>query len=167
MRSVVPLICAGACRASNIVRSELPATPAPAAARNFLRLSVDRVDGTRFGSVIETSFSGAADYRGLTAGSPRKELGSLCCLVASCQVVVRSRCYPRRHEPPAAGAVRGSRGDRRVHRRARLAPGPAACAGRRIERPAALPGSLRDLSRRGWTGLVARRALPGPARPAE
>src|SRR5207237_10561606 len=41
MRRVVPLICAGAWRASSIVSNELPATPAPAVARNFLRLRVE------------------------------------------------------------------------------------------------------------------------------
>src|SRR5260370_624233 len=41
IRSVVPRIWAGACRASSMVRSEPPATPAPAATeRNFRRLRV-------------------------------------------------------------------------------------------------------------------------------
>jgi len=52
MRRVVPLICAGAWRASSIVSNELPATPAPAVARNFLRLRVEGEGLAGCGSVI-------------------------------------------------------------------------------------------------------------------
>src|SRR5437870_2089383 len=45
IRSVVPLICAGAWRASSIVRREPPATPAPATVRNFRRLRVEVLTG--------------------------------------------------------------------------------------------------------------------------
>src|SRR4030095_5349440 len=88
MRRVVPLICAGACRVSSIVNNELPATPALAVARNFLRLSVDLAALTGRASVIVNLLCVPGAYRGLATGNPRKELHSLCCLAASCQVVV-------------------------------------------------------------------------------
>src|SRR2546430_15297267 len=50
IRSVVPLICAGAWRASSIVRREPPATPAPATVRNFRRLRGEELTGC--GSLI-------------------------------------------------------------------------------------------------------------------
>src|SRR5437870_6519947 len=51
MRSVVPRICAGACRASSIVSSALVVTPAPATVRNRRRLT-EALTGTGRGSLI-------------------------------------------------------------------------------------------------------------------
>src|SRR6267142_1716070 len=88
IRRVVPLICAGACRASSIVNSELPATPTPAVARKFLRLRVDLAALTDRGSVIVGLLCVPGTCRRLTNGNPRKELDPLCCLAVSCQVAV-------------------------------------------------------------------------------
>src|SRR5438128_7102663 len=63
IRRVVPLICAGACRASSIVSNELPATPAPAAVRNFLRLRVDGAGLTDCRSVIVSLLGDPGAYR--------------------------------------------------------------------------------------------------------
>src|SRR3989442_16022872 len=51
MRSVVPRICAGACRASSIVSSALVVTPAPATVRNRRRLT-EALTGTGGRSLI-------------------------------------------------------------------------------------------------------------------
>src|SRR5206468_1843875 len=167
MRRVVPLICAGACRASSIVSNELPAMPVPAAARNFLRLRVDRTGWAGCGSIIVSLLGDPGAYRGLAAGNPRKELASLCCLAASCQVVSGTRCYSRRHAPTASGSRGGPRRDRGLHGWAGVAPGYPETTGRRDEGRAPLPRPLRDVPWGGRPGLVARGALPGAARQAE
>src|SRR5215510_5096337 len=165
MRSVVPLICAGAWRASSIVNSELPATPAPAVVRKFLRLRVDG-EGLSGCSIIVGLLKRSWRYRGLATGNPRKELDSLCCLDASCQVGLAPGVSSV-NAPTAPGSRGGHRRDRSLHGRTGVAPGYPQTPGRRAEGRAALPGSLRDVPRGGRAGLVARGPLPGPARQAE
>ncbi|PYM92346.1 MAG: hypothetical protein DME04_15730 [Candidatus Rokuibacteriota bacterium] len=80
IRSVVPLIWAGACRASSIVRRELPATPAPATLRNFRRLTAEEGVSAGRGSRI-------VSLLGCPSNNSSKGLASLCVLTTTCQVV--------------------------------------------------------------------------------
>src|SRR5262245_49261615 len=165
MRRVVPLICAGACRASSIVNSEPPATPAPAVARNFLRLRVDG-EGLAGCCIIVGLLNQSWRYRGLATGNPRKELDSLCCLDARCQVGLAPGVSSL-NAPTAPGSRGGHRRDRGLHGRAGVAPGHSETTARRTEGRASLPGSVRDLPWSRRAGLVARGALSGPAGEAD
>src|SRR5215470_3023700 len=138
IRRVVPLICAGAWRASSIVNSEPPATPAPAVARNFLRWRVDG-EGLAGCCIIVGLLKRSWRYRGLATGNPRKELDSLCCLDASCQVGLAPGVSSR-NAPTAAGPCGGHRRDRGLHGRARVAPAHAQTITPRAEGRASLPG---------------------------
>src|SRR5262249_13848139 len=162
MRRVVPLICAGALRASSIVNSEPPARPAPAVATNFLRLKVEG-EGLAGCCIIVGLLKRAWRYRGLATSNPRKELDSLCCLDAGCQVGLAPGVSSL-NAPIAAGSRGGHRRDRGLHGRAGVAPGHPKTTPRRAESRAPLPGSLRDLPRGRRAGRVARGPFPGPPR---
>src|SRR5215831_11231956 len=154
MRRVVPLICAGAWRASSIVNSEPPATPAPAVARNFLRLRVDG-EGLAGCCIIVGLLNQSWRYRGLATGNPRKELDSLCCLDARCQVGLAPGVSSL-NAPTAPGSRGGHRRDRSLHGRTGVATGHPQTSPRRPEGRASVPGSLRDLPWGRRAGLVAR-----------
>src|SRR5712691_9059469 len=127
IRRVVPLIWAGAWRASSIVRREPPATPAPATVRNFRRLRVEVLTGC--GSLI-VSLLDCPETDLVDGATTPEELTSLCFRGTPCQVASevnpRSRrgCYPQRHAPSAPRARPRDRGYRR------LAGGPRSAAPR-------------------------------------
>src|SRR2546430_13114457 len=93
IRSVVPLICAGAWRASSIVRREPPATPAPATVRNFRRLRVEVLTGC--GSLI-VSLLDYPETDLVHGATTPEELTSLCFRGTSCQVASEVNARPRR-----------------------------------------------------------------------
>src|SRR2546425_740567 len=92
IRSVVPLICAGAWRASSIVRREPPATPAPATVRNFRRLRVEVLTGC--GSLI-VSLLDYPETDLVHGATTPEELTSLCFRGTSCQVASEVNARPR------------------------------------------------------------------------
>src|SRR2546428_784181 len=106
IRSVVPLICAGAWRASSIVRREPPATPAPATGRNFRRLRVEVLTGC--GSLI-VSLLDYPETDLVHGATTPEELTSLCFRGTSCQGASEANprpppgCYPRRPRPRPLG----------------------------------------------------------------
>src|SRR5437899_1645743 len=91
IRSVVPLICAGAWRASSIVRREPPATPAPATVRNFRRLRVEVLTGC--GSLI-VSLLDYPETDLVHGATTPEELTSLCFRGTSCQVASEVNARP-------------------------------------------------------------------------
>src|ERR1700704_3834655 len=116
MRSVVPLIWAGAWRASSMVRSELPATPAPATVRNFRRLRVWEPLSVDRRSLIVSLLCGHGADREISSRSER--LDCLCfaganCQVASARLTSDAPARPRAARDPPRG--------RSLRRRARLA----------------------------------------------
>src|SRR5438034_3869775 len=167
IRSVVPLICAGAWRASSIVRREPPATPAPATVRNFRRLRVEVLTGC--GSLI-VSLLDYPETDLVHGATTPEELTSLCFRGTSCQVASevnarpRRGCYPRRHAPAAPGARPRDRGYRRLGGGPRSAARHPAPAARRLAGRAPLLRALRHVSRHRRSRHLARHTLPGPSR---
>src|SRR3989442_7379361 len=159
IRSVVPLICAGAWRASSIVRREPPATPAPATVRNFRRLRVEVLTGC--GSLIVSLLDYPEPDLVHGATIPEK-LTSLCFRATFCQVASevnarpRRGCYPRRHVPAAPGARPRDRGYRRLRGGPRNAAPHPAPAARRLAGRAPLLRAPRHVS--------PHRPSPHPAR---
>src|SRR5262245_44855289 len=74
MRRVVPLIWAGALRASSMVRIEPPATPVPATVRNFRRLRVAEPLSVGRSSLIVSLLCGHGAGREITTRSERVRL---------------------------------------------------------------------------------------------
>src|SRR5712691_13248396 len=142
-----------------MVRRELPATPAPAAVRNFRRLRVWEPLSVDRRSLIVSLLCGHRADREITTRSER--LDCLCfaganCQVASARLTFDAPARPRAdRDPPRAGSLR---------RRSRLAARYAQTPAGDPPRPASLPGTLRHLSRRGWPRLLARDSVPDPAR---